>query len=51
MTGGALILKANGTLERVTYLEHLSISLVLGIGVIGWTVFFSVYWVKFIDMH
>ena len=38
--GGALILKATGTLDRVSYLEQFVISFTLGIGVIGWGIFF-----------
>ncbi len=38
--GGALLLKASGTFERVSYPERLSISMALGVGVIGWSVFF-----------
>jgi hypothetical protein len=38
--GSALILKAAGTLYQMDYLERLVISFFLGIGAIGWGVFF-----------
>lgn len=38
--GGALIVRATGILERLGYPERLAISFALGIGVIGWCVFF-----------
>ena len=38
--GGALILKATGTFDRMGYLERLTISFSLGIGVMGWSIFF-----------